>query len=103
MREEKEANLRLKGETGIMRKKVESMKQLCALQNFMKKVLPTLVRVFLCPCVDPIPLVGLTLTWSMGRKLALHVTLYHDDDDDDDDALFQLGLMRLIRPLANTC
>ena len=24
-------------------------------------------------------------------------------DDDDDDALFQLGLMRLIRPLANTC
>ena len=25
--------------------------------------IPTLVRVFLCPCVAPIPLVGLTLTW----------------------------------------
>ena len=31
LREEKEANLRLKGETGIMRKKVKPMKQLCAL------------------------------------------------------------------------
>ena len=96
--------------------------------------IPTLVRVFLCPCVDPIPSVGLTLalfaltkgqrskrqlsksftvviqplstrliklnfcfdlshrrsttasletrnsltlTWSMGRKLALHFTFYH--------------------------
>jgi len=27
--------------------------------------------------VGPIPSVGLTLTWSMGRKLALHITLYH--------------------------
>ena len=25
--------------------------------------IPTLVRVFLCPCVDPIPLVGPTLAW----------------------------------------
>ena len=39
--------------------------------------IPTLVRVFLCPCVGPIPSVGLTLRWSMGRKLALHITLYH--------------------------
>ena len=39
--------------------------------------IPTLVRVFLCPYVGPIPLVGLTLTWSMGRKLALHITFYH--------------------------
>ena len=37
LREEKEANLRLKGETGIMRKKVKPMKQLCALQNFYEK------------------------------------------------------------------
>ena len=37
LREEKEANLRLKGETGIMRKKVKTMKQLCALQNFYEK------------------------------------------------------------------
>ena len=35
----------------------------------------TLVTVFLGPCVGPIPSVGLTLTWSMGRKLALHITL----------------------------
>ena len=28
--------------------------------------IPTLVRAFLCPCVGPIPFVGLTLTWSMG-------------------------------------
>ena len=32
---------------------------------------PTLVRVLLCSCVGPIPLVGLTLTWS---KLALYIT-----------------------------
>ena len=25
--------------------------------------IPTLVRVFLCPCVGPFPSVGLTLTW----------------------------------------
>ena len=25
--------------------------------------IPTLFRVFLCPCVGPFPLVGLTLTW----------------------------------------
>ena len=36
----------------------------------------TLVRVFLCPCVGPFPLVGLTLSWFIwGRKLALHITL----------------------------
>ena len=39
--------------------------------------IPTLVRVFLCPCVGPILSVGLTLTWSVGRKLALYITLYH--------------------------
>ena len=39
--------------------------------------LPTLVRVFLCPCVGPFPLVGLTLTWFIwDRNLALHITLY---------------------------
>ena len=40
--------------------------------------IPTLVRVFLCPCVGPFPfsLVGLTLTWFIwGRKLELHITL----------------------------
>ena len=39
--------------------------------------IPTLVRVFLCPCVGPFPSVGLTLTWFIwDRKLALHITLY---------------------------
>ena len=38
--------------------------------------IPTLVRVFLCPCVGPFPLVGLTLTWFIwGTKLALLSTL----------------------------
>ena len=38
---------------------------------------PTLVRVFLCPCVGPVPSVGLTLTWFIwDRNLALHVTLH---------------------------
>ena len=38
--------------------------------------IPTLVRVFLCPCVGPFPSVGLTLTWFIwGRYLALHITL----------------------------
>ena len=27
--------------------------------------------------VDPIPSVGLALIWSMGRKIALHITFYH--------------------------
>ena len=35
--------------------------------------IPTLVRVFLCPCVGPVPSVGLTLTWFIwDRNLALH-------------------------------
>ena len=39
--------------------------------------IPTLVRVFLCPCVGPFPSVGLTLTWFLwDRNLALHITLY---------------------------
>ena len=39
--------------------------------------IPTLVRVFLCPCVGPFPSVGLTLTWFIwGRNLALHITFY---------------------------
>ena len=39
--------------------------------------IPTLVRVFLCPCVGPFPSVGLTLTWLIwDRNLALHITLY---------------------------
>ena len=39
--------------------------------------IPTLVRVFLCPCVGPFPSVGLTLTWFIwDRNLALHITLY---------------------------
>ena len=41
--------------------------------------IPTLVRVFLCPCVGPFPSVGLTLTWFIwDRNLALHITLYSD-------------------------
>ena len=37
---------------------------------------PRLVRVFLCPCVGPIPSVGLTLTWSMGWNTStLHYIL----------------------------
>ena len=37
-------------------------------------VSPTLVRVFLCPCVGPFPSVGLTLTWFIwDRYLALHI------------------------------
>ena len=39
--------------------------------------IPTLVRVFLCPCVGPFPSVGLTLTWFIWeRNLALQVTLH---------------------------
>ena len=39
--------------------------------------IPTLVRVFLCPCVGPVPSVGLTLTWFIwDRNIALHVTLH---------------------------
>ena len=39
--------------------------------------IPTLVRVFLCPCVGPFPSVGLTLTWFIWDwNLALHITLY---------------------------
>ena len=39
--------------------------------------IPTLVRVFLCPCVGPFPSVGLTLAWFVWeRNLALHITLY---------------------------
>ena len=40
-------------------------------------LIPTLVRVFLCPCVGPVPSVGLTLTWFIWDKnIALHVTLH---------------------------
>ena len=39
--------------------------------------IPTLVRVFLCPCVGPFPSVGLTLTWFIWDiSLALHISLY---------------------------
>ena len=39
--------------------------------------IPTLVRVFLCPCVGPVPSVGLRLTWFIWDiNLALHVTLH---------------------------
>ena len=39
--------------------------------------IPTLVRVFLCPCVGPFPSVGLTLTWFIWDKnRALQITLY---------------------------
>ena len=38
--------------------------------------IPNLARVFLCPCVGPFPLVGLTLTcFIWGTKLALQITL----------------------------
>ena len=37
--------------------------------------IPTLVRVFLCPCVGPFPNSRVTLTWFMwDRILALHIT-----------------------------
>ena len=37
--------------------------------------IPTLVRVFLCPCVGPFPSVRLSLSWLIwGRNLALHIT-----------------------------
>ena len=32
------------------------------IENYGNSI-PTLVRIFLCPCVGPFPLVGLTLTW----------------------------------------
>ena len=39
--------------------------------------IPTLVRLFLCPCVGPFPSLGLTLTWFIRDKnLALHITHY---------------------------
>ena len=39
--------------------------------------IPTLVRVFLCPCLGPVPSVGLTLTWFIWDiNLAFHVTLH---------------------------
>ena len=42
-----------------------------------RKTLIRVVRVFLCPCVGPVPLVGLTLTWFVWeRNLAIHVTLH---------------------------
>ena len=42
-----------------------------------KSSFPTLVRVFLCPCVGPFPSVALTLTWFIwDRNRALHITLY---------------------------
>ena len=38
--------------------------------------IPTLLRVFLCSCVGPFPLVGLAITWFIwGGNLALHITL----------------------------
>ena len=36
--------------------------------------IPTLVRVFLCPCVGPFPLVGLTLTWFIYESSLLNGT-----------------------------
>ena len=39
-------------------------------------IIPTLVRVFLCPYVSPFSLVELTLTWFIwGKNLELHITL----------------------------
>ena len=37
--------------------------------------IPTLVRVFLCPCVGPVPSVGITLTWFIWVE-NLHFTLH---------------------------
>ena len=51
--------------------------------------IPTLVRVFLCPCVGPFPSVGLTLTWFIWDKnLALHITLYSVNHLNISGALF---------------
>ena len=56
--------------------------------------IPTLVRVFLCPCVGPFPSVGLTLTWFIwDRNLALHITLYSVNsvgDQGSSSGLFDL-------------
>ena len=38
--------------------------------------IPTLVRLFLCPCVDPFPSVGLTLTWFIWDRNIEHFTLH---------------------------
>ena len=38
--------------------------------------IPTLVRVFLCPCVGPFPSVGLTLTWFIWDINLKHFTLH---------------------------
>ena len=42
--------------------------------NCLTGSIPTLVRVFLCPCVGPFPSVGLTLTWYMGWNIS---TFHH--------------------------
>ena len=60
---------------------------------------PTLVRVFLCPCVGPVPSVGLTLTWFIwDRNLALHVTLHSRQL-----ILFQILKGSVIELLKNDC
>ena len=55
--------------------------------------IPTLVRVFLCPCVGPFPSVGLTLTWFIWNiNLALHITLYSINSSKQmDDIVIQLS------------
>ena len=40
----------------------QSVEQRCSNPKVVRSI-PTLVRVFLCPCVGPLPSVGLTLTW----------------------------------------
>ena len=40
----------------------QSVEQWCSNPKVVRSI-PTLVRVFLCPCVGPLPSVGLTLTW----------------------------------------
>ena len=73
------------GETGKGEKRVIKKKENIVTRMYENKLevtddwtsIPTLVRVFLYPCVGPFPSVGLTLTWFIWDiNLALHITLY---------------------------
>ena len=58
--------------------------------------IPTLVRVFLCPCVGPFPSVGITLTWFIwGRKLA-HFKLHSNQLSLSDNYLLYINKKKKI-------
>ena len=58
LREEKEANLRLKGETGIMRKKVGLVEH----EQYLKQPIPCKTQLFVCVCVCEIVIVIIVIT-----------------------------------------